>query len=142
MLRREFSWASQPARSGLAALLVLGAHRGDQVGDHLAAVTDDRHVGAAVLGDLGRVDVRVHDQRAGREGVQLAGDPVVEPGAERDEQVGLLQRADRRHRAVHAGHAHVLRVLVGERAPGHQRGDHRDAGQLGQLAQLRRRRAP
>jgi hypothetical protein len=34
------------------------------------------------------------------------------------------------------GHAHVLRVPVGEGAPGHQRGDHRNAGQLGQLAEL------
>ena len=40
-------------------------------------------------------------------------------------------------RAVHAGHAEVLGVAVRERAARHQRGDHRDAGELGQLAQLR-----
>ena len=77
-----------------------------------------------------------------REAVQLAGHPVVEPGAERDQQVGLLQRGDRGDRAVHAGHAEVLRVAVRERAARHQRGDDRDAGELGQLAQLRRSRAP
>ena len=39
-------------------------------------------------------------------------------------------------RAVHAGHAEVQRVAVGEGAAGHQRGDDRDAGQLGEDAQL------
>ena len=117
-------------------MLVVGGHGGDQLGDDLPAVADDGHVGAAVLGDLGRVDVRVHDPGVGRERVELAGHPVVEPGAERHDQVGPLQRADRGDRAVHAGHAQVQRVAVGERAPGHQRGDDRGAGQLGELAQL------
>ena len=39
------------------------AQRLDQLGDGLLGVTDDRHVGLAVLADLGRVDVGVHDQR-------------------------------------------------------------------------------
>ena len=73
---------------------------------------------------------------SGANASQLAGDPVVEAGAERDEQVGLLQRGDRGDGAVHAGHAEVQRVAVGERAARHQRGDDRDAGQLGELAQL------
>jgi hypothetical protein len=74
---------------------------------------DDRHVGDPVLRDLRRVDVGVHDLGVGREARQLAGDPVVEAGAERDQQVGLLQRGDRGHRAVHAGHPQVLRWLSG-----------------------------
>ena len=65
----------------------------------------------------------------------LAGDPVVEAGAEGDQQVGLLHRRDRRGVAVHAGHAEAQRVVVGERAAGHQRRDDVDVGQLGQLAQ-------
>ena len=65
----------------------------------------------------------------------LAGDPVVEPGAEGDQQVGPLQRRDGRGVAVHAGHAEAQRVVVGERAPGHQRRDDVDVGQLGQLPQ-------
>ena len=69
--------------------------------------------------------------------LQDAGDPVIEAGTERDQQVGLLQRGHRGDGAVHAGHAHVLRVRVREDAAGHQRGDHRGAGQLGQLAQFR-----
>ena len=49
---------------------------------------------------------------------------------------------DRGDGAVHAGHAEVLRVAVGERAAGHQRGDDRDAGQLGEHAQLGAAPAP
>ena len=47
----------------------------------------------------------------------------------------LLQRGDRRRVAVHAGHAEAQRMVVGERAAGHQRGDDVDVGHLGQLAQ-------
>ena len=65
----------------------------------------------------------------------LAGDPVVEAAAQGDEQVGLLHGGDRGVVAVHARHAEAQRVVVGEGAPGHQRGDDVDAGQLGQLPQ-------
>jgi hypothetical protein len=112
-----------------------GRDRGDQLVDDVPRVAHDRDVGVPVLADLGRVDVGVHDLGVRGERVELAGDPVVEAGAQGDQQVGLLQRVHGRDRAVHAGHAQVLRVRVGERAERHQRGDHRDAGELGQLAQ-------
>ena len=118
------------------ALLLLGLERDDQVGDHLAAVADDRHVGDAVLADLGRVDVGVDHLGAGGERVEVAGDPVVEPRAQADDQVALLQTRDRRDGAVHARHAEVLRVAVGEGAARHQRRDDRDAGELGEQPQL------
>ena len=54
---------------------------------------------------------------------------------ERDEQVGLLHRGDRGVVAVHAGHAEAQLVVVGERAARHERGDHREAGELDELAQ-------
>ena len=41
----------------LVAGLRLGAQREHQVGDHLAGVAHDRHVGVPVLADLGGVDV-------------------------------------------------------------------------------------
>ncbi len=88
--------------------------------------------------DLGRVDVGVDDRRVGGERVQLAGHPVVEAGAERDDEVGLLERVHSGDRAVHPGHPEVLPVRVGERTAPHQRGEHRDPGQLGELAQRRR----
>ena len=52
---------------------------------------------------------------------------------ERDQQVALLHRHDRRVVAVHARHAEAQLVVVGERAPGHERGDDGEAQQLGQL---------
>ena len=70
-----------------------------------------------------------------RERVDLAGDAIVEAGAERDQQIALLHRRDRRRVAVHAGHAETERVVVGERAAGHQRGDDVAVDQLGELAQ-------
>ncbi|HEX2289227.1 MAG TPA: thiamine pyrophosphate-dependent enzyme, partial [Pseudonocardiaceae bacterium] len=36
-----------------------GPHRRDQLADHLGTVTDDRHIGPAVLGDLRRIDVPI-----------------------------------------------------------------------------------
>ena len=65
----------------------------------------------------------------------LAGDTVVEARAEGDEQVGLLHRRDRGVVAVHARHAQAQRVLVGEPAPPHERGDDGHAGELGQFPQ-------
>jgi hypothetical protein len=64
----------------------------------------------------------------------LARDPVVEPGAEGDQEVRLLHGRDRGVVAVHAGHAQAQLVAVGERSPGHEGGDHRYARHLGQGA--------
>ncbi len=116
--------------------VVLGLDGDDQVGDDLAGVTDDRDVRGAVLADLRRVDVRVHDLGVRREGVQLAGDAVVEAGAEGDQQVRLLERGDGGDRTVHPGHPDVLRVAVGEGAQRHQGGGDGGAGQLGEHLQL------
>ena len=103
--------------------------------DHQPAVAHDRHVGPADLALLGRIDVDVDDLGLGRERGDLARHAVVEAGAERDQQVGLLQRRHRGGVAVHAGHAEAQRVVVREGAAGHERGDDVDLGQLGQLAQ-------
>ena len=100
----------------------------DQLGDDGLDVADDRHVGMAVLADLGRVDIGVDDLGLRREGVELPGHPVVEAGAQRDQQVAALQGRHRGDGAVHAGHAQVLTMAVRERTARHQRGHHRDAG--------------
>ena len=120
---------------GLGALR-RAAVGGLEVDEHLLQVADDRDVGGADLGDLRRVDVDVHDLRVRGEQRRLAGHAVVEARAEGHEQIGLLQREHRRHRAVHAGHTEVLRVRVGERAAGHQRRDDGSAGRLGEGEQL------
>ena len=123
----------------LAVRLLLAGELGQQVGDDLLEVADDRHVRRTVLADLRRVDVRVDDRRVRGEARELAGHAVVEAGAEREDQVGLLQRGHGRDRAVHAGHAEVLRVRVGQRAAGHERRDCSGAGEVDELAQLGRR---
>ena len=105
---------------------LVGPHRLHHLLDHDAAVTHDRHVGPAHLAELGRVDVDVDDLRVGRERADLAGHPVVEARAERDQQVGLLHRGDRGVVAVHAGHAEAELVVVGERAARHERRDDRE----------------
>ena len=110
-------------------------HR-DEVGDDGFDVADDRHIGRPVLADLGRVDIGVDDLGFGRKGIELSGHPVVEAGAQRDQQIAALQRRHRGNGAVHTRHAQVLPVAVRERAAGHQRGDHRDPGQLSQIPQL------
>ena len=69
------------------------------------------------------------------EAVELAGDPVVEAGAERDQQVALLHGGDGGVVAVHARHTEAEFVAIGERTPGHQRRDHRDLEQLRELQQ-------
>src|SRR5690606_41341658 len=90
---------------------------------------------AADRGQVGGVEVDVDGLGVGGEAVELAGDAVVEAAAEGDEQVGLLHRGDRRVVAVHAGQAEAQRVVVGEGAAGHERGDDVDVGELGQLPQ-------
>ena len=122
-------------RSGWAVGPTEVADRGDQLLDDEAAVAGDAGVGPAHLAQLGRVDVDVDDLGVRGELPDLAGDPVVEAAAERDQQVGLLHRRDRGVVAVHARHAEAQRMVVGERAPGHQRGDDVDVAQLGQRAQ-------
>jgi hypothetical protein len=78
----------------------------------------------------------VHDLGPRGECRELAGDSVVEPGPERDDQVALLQRGDRRVRPVHARHAKRQRVGIGERSARHQR---RGDGGLGCLGQRKQR---
>ena len=119
-------------RVGLAQL----RDRLRELGQHLAQLAHDRHVGRAVLGDLRRVDVHVDDLRAGRERVELAGHAVVEARAHRDQQVGAVERPVGELGAVHARHLQRERVRVGERALRHQRRDDRDLRLLGERLQL------
>ncbi len=117
-----------------AALLQRPDRLGD-LGDDVAAVADDRHVGPAHLALLGRIDVDVDHLRLGGETVELAGDPIVEAGTEGDQQIAALHRRDGRGVAVHPGHAETQRMVVGERTACHQRRDDVDVGQLGEVAE-------
>ena len=107
-----------------------------EVGENLLQRADHGDVRLAELSDLGGVDVEVDDRRAGREGRELAGDAVVEAGADGDEQVALVEAPVRPLRAVHAGPAEVELVRLGERALAHQRRHDRQPSDLGEVEQL------
>ena len=61
-----------------------------QGGDDVGQITDDRDVGSAYLGDLGRVDVDVDDRGLRGEGIWPTGDPVIETGPQADDDIGPL----------------------------------------------------
>ena len=103
----------EPAGVGLQRPVLAG-----QLRQHLLGVADDRDVGGDVLGDLGRVDVDVDELGARRELGQLAGDAVVEAGADRDDQVGVVHRVVGGAGAVHAQHPEPALVARPGRRPG------------------------
>ena len=105
----------------------------NELTDHLAAITNDRHIGNPVLSDLRRVDIGVNHLGVWSKAVQLARHSVIETGPQGDQQVRALQRTHGRHRTVHSGHAVVQWVGVREGTTRHQSGDDWHAGQLGEL---------
>jgi hypothetical protein len=64
----------------------------------------------------------VHDLRAARELVRAAGDAVVEAHAEREHDVGRVDREVRGLVAVHAEHAEEVRIARGRAAEAVDRG--------------------
>ena len=91
------------------------------------------------LADLGGVDVDVNLLGLPRVGPDVAGDAIVEAHAERDQEVGFLNRGIDPRFAVHAHHAEVERVRRRERADAEQRHRDRNAGALRELANERHR---
>ena len=75
---------------GVAVAQAQVVEGGQELVDDQAAVAGDGHVGVADLVELGRIDVDVDDLGLRGEGVDPAGDPVVEPAPEGDQQVGAL----------------------------------------------------
>ena len=92
-----------------------------------------------VLVDLAGVDLRVDLLRVHRVGLQLAGDPVVEAHPQRDQEICFLDRRVHPGFTVHPHHAQAERMRRREASEAEQRGGHRNAGLLGELAQERRR---
>jgi len=72
----------------------------------------------------------------GCERIQAARDTIVEPCPERDQQVGLLQRAHRGVVPVHPGHPDGELVRVRERPACHEGGDDGDLQPRRELEQL------
>ena len=78
----------------------------------------------------------MNNLRVAGEARRVAGHAVVEAHAHRDQQVGMLDGAIDVHLAVHARHAEMQRMILGERADAEQGGDDGDAGVLGEDAQV------
>ena len=115
---------------------VAGLDHRQQVGQHRGEIAGERHVHPDVLVELGRINVNVDLGRVRRVGLEAAGHPVVEAHAERQQQVGFLDRLVDPRLAVHAHHSHVERVVRRNRPDSQQRHGDRDAGALGEFADL------
>ncbi len=113
----------------------------EQILQRLAQVRHDRGIGLDVLVDLGRIDVDVDLLRVDRVGLDVAGDAIVEPHAEREEQVGFLNRVVDPRLAVHAHHADVERMAGREAAEAEQRHRDRRVDALGELPHFLHRAA-
>ena len=109
-----------------------GLHARQQVVDDLAEVADQADVDLDVLVDLGAVDLDVDLLGVERVGLDVAGHPVVEAHAERDQQVGFLDGGVDPGLAVHAHHAEVERMRRRDAADAEQRHRNRDVGVLGE----------
>ena len=118
-------------------LAVARRYRGEQRAQDLARVAHQPDRRSATFFPISdRIQLDVNHLRAPGKAGEVAGDPVVEPETDAEDQVGLLDRAVDMHLAVHARHAEMQRVRLGEAADAEQGGDHRDPGALGQRAQL------
>ena len=125
--------AIRPVPGLLCSLVSALLPQRNHVAERARDVGDDRQIDGHGFVDRAAVDVDVHLARIGRERIQTPGHAVVEPRAERDDEVGLLQREHRGNRSVHARHAEVLTVRVGEGAARHEGRDDGGAGELGEL---------
>ena len=89
-----------------------------------AQIADERHVHLHVLVDFRGIDFNVNFLGVRRVSLQIAGHAVVKAHAERQQQVGFLNRLVHPGFAVHAHHAEVQQVRSGKRSKTQQR--HRD----------------
>ena len=98
-------------------------------------------MGLDVLGDVRRVDIDVDDRGVAGEAGQVAGDAIIEAGADGDEAVAVLDGVVRVGRPVHAEHpqGQVVRLVDGSEAQ--QRGRDGDLPLFGQGADRVRRAA-
>src|SRR5579863_8264969 len=79
-------------------------------------VADDRDIWDAVLTDFGGIDIHMNDAGVTGEGLELAGDAIVETSAEGDEKVALGHAHVGGVTAVHARHADEIRMAGGQAA--------------------------
>ena len=88
------------------------------------------------LTDLRGIDVDVDDLRVRRKRRRLSRDTIVEAAADVEQHVAALNRAIDVHPAVHPRHTEGERVIMRHRAQTMQFGHDRNAGLLGEVAQV------
>jgi hypothetical protein len=122
---------TRPVAGGLA----LARHVHEQLQRGLG-VRDDAVVGIEHAADLRGLDVHMHELPALGVGLHRTGVAVGPAVADAEHEVarehGGVAIAVAGLQAHHAGHE---RVVVGDRAPAHEGGDHRHAGEFGELHQ-------
>jgi hypothetical protein len=104
----------------------------------MAAVADDREIDLHILVDRRAVDVDVDFLGPRREGVEAAGDAVVETRADGDHQIAVVHGVIGLIGPVHAEHAEPVRARARIGAETHQRRGDRKAREAHQFAQQRR----
>ena len=133
---RAATEAELPPRLDLRLFEILIPERVER-GEVLLQAPVQEHIRLPQLGILRHVDIHVDDLGAGREGVELARRPVVEPRARHDQQVAFLHGVVRRAQPVHAQHAEIMRMVGRHGAEALERGHDRDFRALDQFAQFR-----
>ena len=103
-------------------------HARQQFLQDFAEIADQRDVHFHVLVDFGGIDLDVNLLGILGVSLQIAGHPVVEAHAQRDQQVRFLDRVIDPGFAVHTHHAQVQRMRSWERSQAEQRQRHRNAG--------------
>src|SRR5260370_42403769 len=96
--------------------MIAGLEMGGKSFEHLARITDKGGVNLYVLVDFGAVDLDVDLASALSVSAQVAGNAVVEPHPDGNEEVGLLNGVVNPGFAMHAHHAKVQRVFGRESA--------------------------
>ncbi len=114
----------------VAAPVKPGIYRGQGV----TAVGHQGNVHPHVLADRTGVDVDMDDLGMGGKGVDSAGDPVVEAGPHRDQEIAIGHRHVGEIGAVHPQHSHAERIGAGKAAQPHESHGHRDVELLGQFS--------
>ena len=103
-----------------------------QLLEHFAQIADQRHVHLDVLIDFRGIDFDVDLLGVLRVGLEIAGDAIVEAHAQRQQQVGFLNRVVDPGFAVHSHHAQVQRMRSRKRSQAEQSQSDGNAGLLRQ----------
>ena len=114
-----------------------GRHILQHLGHRFFGVRHDGHVYLHVLGNGRRVDINVHDLGMRREGMELPGDPVIEPCSDGEQKVTFIHRHIAGISTVHSQVADIKRMICGNGPPAHNGGHHRDVGLLHHLCEFR-----